>query len=649
MYSKKDVQPLHQPWPAPTKSMSTPPHRRTTRTLHATTSAPASGLGRQLAGTINDEAVWMPDSLPWDPATAEAAAHRLSSAVCASATVAVAAEVERARQVDLLRVRLRARCQSASLPAPPMNAIERWLLLAKWHEGSSSSSTSASSMEPLLPATTGSVMVASPADSGLRADLERAGATVHVAAQLVEDLRADAAAASGVVSRVATEAACGGGQRLPAVRLTPLGHGLSQLRLVWQPGARECGPSNSDSDGSGDDKDNSADDDGDAESGDDAPGSVSRLAGAGSSSNAQRADVAKRQPSDDNDALCLPIQVSDPCLAKLRDLFARHAHLPAEEFLPRAYACLLRYRAVGGMGFQAALGGAAFEGLQARLACNFEAFASPLNCFYGAYCSAFPDVDVPFGSRGSFANFKPRSGSYQVSKPPVALHSSPCHGNQFSPSALICRDAACAGSTASTAATASTALSGTRACDALSVRWPLSNATCMLVAAQVNPPFVPAIIDGAAGHMIQLLTDAQLAGRPLAFVVVLPGWTDCAGYRALLEAGPLLRHTLLVAAADHGFVDGAQHVRHRSHRESPYDTMVFVLQTDTAAKLWPADSAAVKAIERAMAACTPTAEALAAVDSRERVHRDGAVRKHRRRKKRAGAKTRAAAAARAAR
>ena len=62
----------------------------------------------------------------------------------------------------------------------------------------------------------------------------------------------------------------------------------------------------------------------------------------------------------------------------------------------------------------------------------------------------------------------------------------------------------------------------------------------------------------------------QAAGEALGFVVVLPGWTDCEGYSALLGAAPLLRRTLLVAARDHGFVDGGQHARPRGLRESPY-------------------------------------------------------------------------------
>ena len=78
------------------------------------------------------------------------------------------------------------------------------------------------------------------------------------------------------------------------------------------------------------------------------------------------------------------------------------------------------------------------------------------------------------------------------------------------------------------------------------------------------------------------------------------------GYRALLAA-PLLRRTLLVAAADHGYVDGAQHVRPRAYRASTYDTRLFVLQTDAHVAAHPLDDGAMARLETALAECTPGA------------------------------------------
>lgn len=41
-----------------------------------------------------------------------------------------------------------------------------------------------------------------------------------------------------------------------------------------------------------------------------------------------------------------------------------------------------------------------FECLHRMFGVTFECFASPLNCYFKQYCSAFPDTDSYFGSRG---------------------------------------------------------------------------------------------------------------------------------------------------------------------------------------------------------------------------------------------------------
>ena len=67
----------------------------------------------------------------------------------------------------------------------------------------------------------------------------------------------------------------------------------------------------------------------------------------------------------------------------------------------RLFAVLLRYKSLHGAGFQAACPPAVFTLLRERLGVAFEGFASPLNCHFPRHCSAFPDVDAPFGSVGS--------------------------------------------------------------------------------------------------------------------------------------------------------------------------------------------------------------------------------------------------------
>ena len=153
---------------------------------------------------------------------------------------------------------------------------------------------------------------------------------------------------------------------------------------------------------------------------------------------------------------------------------------------------------------------------------------------------------------------------------------------------------------------------------------------------------------------------------PLSFVVVVPGWTegDCWAHlstspcllraplahmphswlrmlriilsdyshwmlrRAPCCARPVplvhqrahwcryLRFKLVVAAEDHGFCDGASHQRKDPYRESPYDTAVFVLQTEAGARKWPVTAGASdegvslkEALVRAFAQGRPTAAA----------------------------------------
>ena len=68
-------------------------------------------------------------------------------------------------------------------------------------------------------------------------------------------------------------------------------------------------------------------------------------------------------------------------------------------------------------GLHAALPHKAFDLLERRFHVTFECFASPFNCYFSQYCSAFPDIDCYFGSRGSFFDFKPKSGSFQANPP----------------------------------------------------------------------------------------------------------------------------------------------------------------------------------------------------------------------------------------
>ncbi|KAJ9440697.1 hypothetical protein DIPPA_07304 [Diplonema papillatum] len=90
---------------------------------------------------------------------------------------------------------------------------------------------------------------------------------------------------------------------------------------------------------------------------------------------------------------------------------------PPKQFLQDVAKLLLRYDSLGGHGYQAGLPTEAFDVLRAGLKVECELFASPLNCRFPTFCSAFPDTDGPFGSLGSCFSFFPTSGSFEANPP----------------------------------------------------------------------------------------------------------------------------------------------------------------------------------------------------------------------------------------
>lgn len=94
-----------------------------------------------------------------------------------------------------------------------------------------------------------------------------------------------------------------------------------------------------------------------------------------------------------------------------------------ENFLARVWCMLKRYQAFSGItpneghGIQGSLPVAVMECLHKHFGVTFECFASPLNCYFHQYCSAFPDTDSFFGSRGPIQHFYPVSGSFEANPP----------------------------------------------------------------------------------------------------------------------------------------------------------------------------------------------------------------------------------------
>ena len=101
-------------------------------------------------------------------------------------------------------------------------------------------------------------------------------------------------------------------------------------------------------------------------------------------------------------------------LQKLRDL---HAGGDDASFHRAVLRLLLRYDALGARGSQCALSDGVFRVLRTRLGVGFECFASPLNCRFAHYCSAFADTDAPFGAFGSFFDLSPTEGSFEANPP----------------------------------------------------------------------------------------------------------------------------------------------------------------------------------------------------------------------------------------
>ncbi|NXY51088.1 PCIF1 factor, partial [Ceuthmochares aereus] len=94
-----------------------------------------------------------------------------------------------------------------------------------------------------------------------------------------------------------------------------------------------------------------------------------------------------------------------------------------EKFLPRVWCLLRRYQMMFGVGLyegtglQGSLPVHVFEALHKLFGVSFECFASPLNCYFKQYCSAFLDTDGYFGSRGPCLDFFPVSGSFEANPP----------------------------------------------------------------------------------------------------------------------------------------------------------------------------------------------------------------------------------------
>ena len=201
-------------------------------------------------------------------------------------------------------------------------------------------------------------------------------------------------------------------------------------------------------------------------------------------------------------------------------------------FLFRLACLLLRYKTLGGDGFQAACSNGVFEVLQKYYNVNHECFASSLNCTFSNYCSGFNDVDSYFGSQGSFFDFDfIQGGSFEA-----------------------------------------------------------------------NPPFIPEIMD----KMVQIIhRNLNSVSSSLSFIVIVPIWLESQAFIDLSNS-KYLKHSISIPKSAHAFTDGAQYKRRDRYRESPFDTMVFILQNDKGFAEFPSSKQFEAELLLAFKTCIPT-------------------------------------------
>jgi hypothetical protein len=103
---------------------------------------------------------------------------------------------------------------------------------------------------------------------------------------------------------------------------------------------------------------------------------------------------------------------------------SQHSTEPLHLFNYYLWCLLTRYRTIlgtnrrfEGSGLQASIPPEGFRYMVDNFDVSMECFASPFNCFFTRYCSAFNDIDLLFGSCGSFLNFYPLQGSFQANPP----------------------------------------------------------------------------------------------------------------------------------------------------------------------------------------------------------------------------------------
>lgn len=107
------------------------------------------------------------------------------------------------------------------------------------------------------------------------------------------------------------------------------------------------------------------------------------------------------------------LRVSNDDLNMMRKRFGNREGNANEAIL----IVLIRYAALNAGSHQYILDMKYKELLREKFGADFECFASGLNATYSQFCSLFPDVEAPFGSKGNFVGLRMKSGYFQANPP----------------------------------------------------------------------------------------------------------------------------------------------------------------------------------------------------------------------------------------
>lgn len=181
-------------------------------------------------------------------------------------------------------------------------------------------------------------------------------------------------------------------------------------------------------------------------------------------------------------------------------------------------------RSLRGGGMQGAVDGNLFYVLSRLLPRRglFECFASPLNAYLSSYGSAFFDLDWHFGSVGEFMELKFTSGCFEA-----------------------------------------------------------------------NPPFSPALMNAMVDKLEASIREANKGNQALSVVVIVPTVSDdvdrtsaasrhaSSSFRRMAD-NPAMRCHVRLPAKEHGYVEGAQHLRPTRYKASLFETSIILLQSQRA-------------------------------------------------------------------